>query len=496
MALKDRWLNVRGTTAAKLGIGGTSGVNLKNNSAALEVRNAADSAYADVDGAAITGNTSLRIRLGTFLATLTHAINADRTFTLPNISGEIVVDATTPDVCNVRLQLADGDAPQGTSSNMQIVALNDGYIKLWDTTVGDWVRRKWTSVTNYTASSFTAQAPFVPIDVFLYWNGSSIVLFTKEWQPAIYSKAVTNITNATPPVLTVGIGHLFSLNDVVVLQDVTGGAAGITDQMYRIIATTSTTVTLGNLDGTNVSAPGGTSTNGTLYIVNYVTTRSSLTLSTKDGRPVYDNGSGNYYRHIGTIAYGAAKNVFMDTAQFPFIWNRYNQRLRWVSTINDDDTSITWTANTTNQTPTNARAIGNRYNDRIWILVGDANQYIDCEVGLHVTAPANVSNISAYSLYIALNSLGNYVTSQNFGERMEVNLAVNASAGATSVDYIGRMMYAPFRRHLQYRGMNWLQAMEFIYNSGTNNWTVYKNFKSVVVNNYYYKGGIRGSYLR
>lgn len=475
---------------------GLAGFLLKNNGGNAEIKNLADNAYKDLDAANITARTALKILLGSYTASITHAITANRAYTLPNISGEIVNDATTPDVCNVRIQIANGDAPQGTSSNLQIVALNDGYIKLWDTTVNDWVRRKWTSVTNYTASSFVSQTPFVPIDVFLYWNGSAITLFTKEWQPAIYSKSVTNITNASPPVVTVGSGHLFSVNDIVVLQGVTGGAAGLSDQMYRIIATASTTVTLGTLDGSNVAAPGGTSTNGTLYIINYVTSRFSLSLTTKDGRAVYDNGSGNYYRHIGTIAYGAVKDQFVDSAQFPFIWNRYNQRMRWVSTIDTNDNTVTWTASTTNQTPTNARAAGNRYNDRVWLLFGDANQYIDCEVGFHVLAPSNVSNTSAYNLFLALNNLGNFATSNDYGERMELNLAVNASAGATSVDYIGRMMYAPFRRHVAYAGLNWLQPMEFIYNSGTNTWMVYKNFKSVVVNSYFYKGGIRGAYLR
>lgn len=49
--MAGRYLDLLGTLLSKLQIGGTTGPNLKNNSGAIAVRNAADSAYATVQAA-------------------------------------------------------------------------------------------------------------------------------------------------------------------------------------------------------------------------------------------------------------------------------------------------------------------------------------------------------------------------------------------------------------------------------------------------------------
>lgn len=53
MALSDLWLNLRGTMGGLFGIGGKSGVNLKNTAGKLIIRNGADSANATAQVGAI-----------------------------------------------------------------------------------------------------------------------------------------------------------------------------------------------------------------------------------------------------------------------------------------------------------------------------------------------------------------------------------------------------------------------------------------------------------
>ncbi|MEZ4672579.1 MAG: hypothetical protein R3E39_32160 [Anaerolineae bacterium] len=411
--------------------------------------------------------------------------------------GGTVID--NPGINNIRLSMSSTDpnpAPGANGTTIYVHPFAGEQISLYDTASGKFIPR---SVTSPIALDMTAvgalggnQVPFMPQDIFLYWDTSSgtIKAVVVPWAAAPIAKAVTNITNASPPVLTVGASHGFVVDDLVVLQGVTGGAAGLNNAMYRVIATTATTVSLGQLDATNVAAPGGTSTNGTLYKITNQVTRTTA-LGTLRGVKIKASDANNP-KYIGTVAYGEAKDTIYDTLNRPFIWNLYNQVDREVTDQDANDTTVSWTCNTTTNTPTNSRAAGNRYQERFWFLIGLGAFSPKLTYRVTPVAPLVASLNSAYTAYLSLNAIAQYANANASFSRTK--MTVQLSSAASGMDLYLTDKDVGFDNSIA-PGLHYVQFMESVFGSGSNNWTMYRNYFSSPPQ-VGHKGGFTGRYPR
>lgn len=407
-----------------------------------------------------------------------------------------------PSVNQIRLSISASDpcpAPGSTGTTLYIHPFNGERISLYDPNTEAFVPRVVESpiALDMTAAGALGgnQVPFMPQDVFLYWDPTtdSIQAAVIPWAAAPIQKSVTNITNASPPVLTVGASHGFVTDDLVVLQDVTGGAVSLTNKLYRVIATTSTTVSLGNLDATNVSVPGGSSTNGTLYKISNQTTRSSALTTLRGVKTYFDSATDNYFKLIATVAYGETKDTIYDTLNRPFIVNIYNKKMRQVAQVEPNGTALSWNVQTTAHTPSNSRPAGGRYQERLWFLTAlDGEDEFEVEY-TSFPFPPNVASLSTgYRNYLSLDAIANYShNSGAFSRLAHGSYKVNASTTAAS-DTMVVPCIAPFRNSVS-AGLHFLQAMEHVFNSGANNWSVWMTQDS---SGFIWHGGFEGKYPR
>ncbi|MEQ1643671.1 MAG: hypothetical protein ABL959_09535, partial [Pyrinomonadaceae bacterium] len=105
MALGDVWKKIRGTTRSifQLGLGGP---NLKNSSGVLEVKNAADSAYADLRAKQVILSDADTNKI-TLAAP---ALSGDYTLTLPSDDGSPAQCLTTDGSGNLTWETVAGGA--------------------------------------------------------------------------------------------------------------------------------------------------------------------------------------------------------------------------------------------------------------------------------------------------------------------------------------------------------------------------------------------------
>lgn len=83
--MANQWLSrLRGTMGSIFGVGGTGGVNIKNNSGELQIRNAADSAHAPISASSLRVKDSGSANQVIFNAP---TLGANVTYTLPDDDG-------------------------------------------------------------------------------------------------------------------------------------------------------------------------------------------------------------------------------------------------------------------------------------------------------------------------------------------------------------------------------------------------------------------------
>lgn len=99
---------------------GSSGPKLKNSAGELQVRNAADSLFANFQVAQII-QSAWKLLIGGFNAIFTHANSADRTYTLPNASGTVALTSDIPAAVTSLTGDVTGTGPGATATTVNTV---------------------------------------------------------------------------------------------------------------------------------------------------------------------------------------------------------------------------------------------------------------------------------------------------------------------------------------------------------------------------------------
>lgn len=493
---------------------GYTGVRLKDNSGKFDVRDAGDSAYANaVVNAVEVADPATPARRVTLSAP---TLAAGYGLTLPNAVGSAEdiltrsgASATawarpTSGACGRRVDLDNAYPSIGNQSNIvKLYSYSGNKETLWNQALQIW-QEVTVSTKTLDFSSVGNQTPYMPQDIFEYYDagaGASAVAVV-PWQTGT-NKTITGITNASPPVLTVGSGHGFSVGDSVVVQDVVGTASILNNDIYRISATTSTTVSLQTPEAVNVAAPGTYTSGGKLWKVTPTTTRTlSVAYDTSQGWLVADlqptlGGTGALYgKLIATVAYGAIKNQIADTTALPFMVNMFNRVEKPIGGYSGTNTSDSWSVQSTADTPTNSRAQNNSHGAaRQWFLLPYLYSLMPhIRYRSFVIPPGVASENTAYVLYLSRNAIANFSPGSGDFSPPAVLAHVQGSA-ANSGDRYNAAIETEFTDFSQF-GLQYLNACEFVNGSGANSWTVFRNFAGGSNNQYTLKGGYSGSYPR
>ena len=532
-----------------------NGVNLKNSGELLQIRNAADTAYSDVeldelklvDPANVTRSVQLRaptlptgtgyaLKLPTDRGSANNAMKSDgagNTSWRPNTTGVYGAFLDGAYLGMYYASTADGDPefiprlarhnyymglspngpdePGGIGSSVYWLLLGGQAAEtLYDPTIAGF-RDVYANPASLDFATDGNQNPFLPQDIYWHWDGTShaLVQTVVPWLGGggfNNFKTITGVTNASPPVLTVGASHGFVVGDPVVIQDIDGTVGtALNDVLYRVSATAATTITLQTVEAVNVAAPGVYVSGGKAWKIDLTATKQ-LGESFENGILVTDisayigGTSPTWAKYMGTVCYGESKNQIYDTLDRPFVYNYYNQYERPIGTIPYNDTLINSTINSTT-TPTNSRAALNSHGwSRQWYLIG---RWHGGKMSLAwktwIVTHATASTQGVYVSYLSKNAVANYdnAAPYNFSPEIRVKGWIT---GATSVTDLAPLeveaqphvynagSYIPSQPEFGY----W-QAMEFMALTAVN-WTVHLNYFSV--NQYRAKGGFKGSYPR
>lgn len=505
------WL---GTSGASWLIG-KAGVLLKNNSAKLEVKNAGDSAFvnAAVDGLELVdpANTARRVSL------TSPTLAASWGITLPDVvgnDGDVLTRSSTGgsewsrraggyNSRRVDITNAYRQPPGGKDSIVKLYCYSGKTETLWNYSTQRWEDVNPSTVTIDFATAGNL-APFVPHDIVEYIDPATrtAAVVVIPWASNA-GVTITNVTNASPPVVTVGTGHGFAVNDLVIPHLITGAAGSLNNRQLRVSATTSTTVTLQTTEGVALSAPGAYTSGGKLYKVapvlfpaqsrGYEPETGYIVVNLKSNLGVVPDVWGKVQ---ATVCYGEEYTKIYDTLDRPFISNMYNRIMRPVGTIATNNTADTWTPDSTNDTPTNSRAVNNSYGaGRFWFLCADSWDYVALKHRLMALPPGVASENTTYVSYMALDAVANYDPASPAAFSPPDILAHVQGSAANSGDRYIVPVTTEFYLQIPY-GLHYAQAMEFIHGSGTNDWNVWRNQASGSNNQYTFKGGFFGFHMR
>lgn len=511
MALKPEWLSkLAGTVRSIFQIGGPTGVSLKNNSAVLEVKNAADSAFTGVDADNIRlvdpANTSRKIDLSS--PTLAAGWDA----TLPPTLGEAgqVMRRTGTRAMewawprSMRHSISLGVDPYGSLGTGPSLNINsDGRIEtLYSFAKQDWVDTLVAANTTYVVGTAFPSVPFLPIDVIAYHDDAthSMAVIFAPWQNTGITKTITGITNASPPVWTVGASHGFTVGKVVCVQGITSGPTTFNNRLFRVSAVAGSTVTLIDIDGAALTAS-GVGSSGTMYEVKPQSSRASgYSIGIIDG--VYGGniggsiiGPGNFLigKLLGTICPGPSLNTLYSTHEYPFIMNPYNRRQTPVGNRPLGTTADNWTLSSNTHTPTDSRPINGYWGKgRQWWLSGTQDMSIDIDHVLNVFSPAGASLNTTYVNYLSIDANANFDPSNTADFSFPGSITHTSGATAADQDREISQLFCQLKMFSVVEGLHFAQAMEFVHGSGTSIWSVWRNFSGGSNNQYSLKGGFRG----
>lgn len=494
---------------------GLSGVRLKNNSGVLDVRNAGDSAYANVAANRVSlvdpANPSRAVGLDS------PTLAAGWSMTLPAVignDGDVLTRSSTGgsewarrgggfNSRRVDISNAYRVPPGGKDNIVKLYCYSGNRETLWN-----YSTQRWEDVTPSTVTLDFATAgnlaPFVPHDIVEYIDPATrtAAQMVLAWASNA-GVTITNVTNASPPVVTVGSGHGFSVGDLVIPHLITGAAGSLNNRQFRVSATASTTVTLQTVESTTLAAPGAYTSGGKLYKINSVLSPAH----TRGYEPETGYIVTNLKSYLGvvpdvwgkvqaTVCYGEEYTKIYDTLDRPFISNMYNKILRPVGTVSTGTAADTWTPDSTNDTPTNSRPANNSYGAaRMWFLCADSHEMVNLKNRLMALPPGVASENTTYVSYMGLDTVANYNPSTPASFSLpDIFAHVQGSAVNSGDRYIVPVITEIYQM-LGY-GLHFAQVMEFIQGSGTNDWNVWRNQASGSNNQFTYKGGFFGSYMR
>lgn len=255
-------------------------------------------------------------------------------------------------------------------------------LKLYDTTVKDWIPRRLTAEISVAVSS----TRFRLADLYAYWTGSAIALEATNWNQTTGS--ITGATNATPIVITSN-AHGLSNGDLVGIQDV-GGNTAPNGKIWTVQSVAANTFALLASTGSGAYTAGGT-----WYKI--PNTRATA-LTTQDGRYVKTGTTSRLY--LGTIMTTGVTGQCEDSTARRFLWNAYNRRLRKLKVTDSTDT---WTYSATAFQVSNAaaankvEAVCGLVEDPIWLRAksvanGDAVGQ-NATAGIGLNSATNVADL-------------------------------------------------------------------------------------------------------
>jgi len=212
---------------------------------------------------------------------------------------------------------------------------------------------------NLTQSTTFRLPPATDIDIFIVNTGGGVLALRMIAWNTRNTATVTNVTNASPMVVTSTLAGI-SANVGQQVNLYQSGAAGNPGLgTWRVGATTGTTLTLLNSDGTN-SAAGGA------FVSNFLANTASQTglaraaaLSLQDG--IYVLTSDPTWRYLGSAHTSGNANgtatIMMDSITARNLWNYYNRVQRAITVT---DTTASWAGSSINTWIPDHNSIANR----------------------------------------------------------------------------------------------------------------------------------------
>jgi hypothetical protein len=200
-----------------------------------------------------------------------------------------------------------------------------------------------TMTVNATASATVAVTVSCPqnndFDVFIMDTGSGVLaLRMVQWVAPDGAASITNVTNASPMVVTVPTHNMLT-GQKVQIRNVLGATGA--NNVWRVGTVTGTTIQLLNFNGTNSAAGGVYTSGGEWQNAAKLNLRASA-LALQDG--IYVLASNPLWRYLGTFRtvntpYPAGANILTDGSGQRFLWNYYNRKQRGLAR---QDASATW----------------------------------------------------------------------------------------------------------------------------------------------------------
>lgn len=178
-------------------------------------------------------------------------------------------------------------------------------------------------------------------DIYIVNTGGGVLAL----RPVLWNKplngAITNVTNASPPVVTTASTTGLNTDDIVWIRSV-GGATPVNDVTWRVGTVTGTTFQLKNQSGTNGAAPGVYTSGGQWIKANDYSAASghndrAVVPVLQDG--IYVLPSNHTWRYLGTAvtnAYDAGSGgrvAIIDMQSQRGLWNYYNRKYRPIKTV-------------------------------------------------------------------------------------------------------------------------------------------------------------------
>ncbi len=230
----------------------------------------------------------------------------------------------------------------------------------------------WASYTlAETSLALGSLAANTDYDIFIYDNTGTLTLEAVAWT-APTSAAVTNISNASPRVVSTGTTPTTGQ-----LVTITGNSVGANNATWRVgTVTAGVSFQLLNLDGTNSSAPGSVGTGGTWQRADQNVARVT-NLATQDG--IYVKSGAAARRYVGTIRITHTAGQCEDSHLRRFIYSYDNRVARKL--VRADSTASWGTANNV------WHADHNDFNNRVEFVVGISEDVVSIRKHISVQPP-------------------------------------------------------------------------------------------------------------
>lgn len=306
------------------------------------------------------------------------------------------------------------------------------------------------STASATVSITFSWFPNTDIDIFIIDAGNGqLALRMLPWTFRSGS-IITGATNASPIVLTCGLGASLTANvgHIIDVENVLGatGANGT----WRVGARSATTITLLNLDGTN-SAAGGVYSGPNQGTARWATDTNSIprisALTLQDG--IYVLASNPTWRYLGTAHIGHDRKV-TDSIKLRCLWNYYNRKFRPMRAI---DGGASWNvAVASTWQPTH-----NDVSNRVEFVIGIIEDYLAAKMTEVFQTVSNTTGEAGLLMDVATGAPAYFGEARN----------ANASAVRSQV-YAG--VLDPYLYITATEGYHFVQGMEF--GSSTTNVTV------------------------